>query len=164
MGGTSPGARTPPHHHGGSVTESPGGMPTQEPWEDVRVMSSFSAQTLLGEGHVPPARGVRSPRTRQAHCLTLKPRSAAFQLSQIPPRPSLRVPLAPGELRRLPQQEDQRFPQNTHSLCPMTCPAAILPDSHSVVPPHRRGPWGWGAKGASVAGAPGESITALSLV
>lgn len=121
-------------------------MPTQEPWEDGKVMSSFSAQTLLGEGHVPPARGVRSPRTRQACCLTLKPRSAAFQLSQIPPRPSLRVPLAPGELRSLPQQEGQRFPQNTHSLCPMTCPAAILPDGHSVVPTSQKRTLGVGSQ------------------
>lgn len=139
-------------------------MPTQEPWEDVKVMSSFSAQTPLGKGCVPLAQGVRSPRTRQERCLTLKPASAAFQLSQVPPRPNLMVPPAPGELRSLPLLGGQRFPQNTHSLCPIMCPAAILPDSHSMVPPYRRGPWGWGAKGASMAGTPGEDITARNSV
>ena len=32
-------------------------MPTQEPWENVKVVSSFSAQTPLDEGCVPLARG-----------------------------------------------------------------------------------------------------------
>ena len=140
------------------------GCPPKNPGRTSRSCPHFQLRHLLTRDVFLWLGGVRSPWTRQAHCLTLKPTSAAFQLSQIPPRPSLRVPPAPGELKSLPQLGGWLLPQNTHSLCPMTCAAAILPDSRSVAPPYRRGPWGWGAEGASTAGAPGEDITARSSV
>lgn len=164
MGDTSSEAGTAPTTTEATSLRAQAGCPPKNPGRMSRSCPHFQLRHFLARDTFLQLRGSDLHGQGRHNCLTLKPGSAAFQLSQIPPRPSLRVPLAPGELRSLPQQEGQRFPQNTHSLCPMTCPTAILPDGHSVVPPHRRGPWGWGAKGASVAGAPGESITALSSV